>query len=72
MSTWQERCTKTLELANQDDVSIREGLGHIYWWLRFEWSVWQRNKHANNAAYYARKLNTNLDVYEFRKEMSNL
>lgn len=72
MHTMHERYEKTVSFINDPDVTVREGLVHAYLWTRFEWAIIQRNKHARRARRLAKRLNNNLEVVGFRKQMKDL
>jgi hypothetical protein len=69
MATLQERLNKTLAFVDDDDVTLAEAAVHVYYFLRFEYAIWARNKHAKTAQKCAKKLNANLDVLGFRKQL---
>lgn len=70
MSTFKERLDKTVELCADDNVTIVEAFTHVINWMRFERAIILRNRYAVLASKLSRRLNTNMDVWEFRKELS--
>lgn len=72
MATFNERFEKTKVLIEDDCVTPLEGFVYLYEWIRFEWHLSRRNHHATIAKKFGDKLNANLDVIGFRKELTDL
>ena len=66
------RVRKTIEYIEDPDVTALEAYAHVYLWLRFEYALYLRNRYSKKAIKFGQKLNDNLDVVAFRKEMNRI
>ena len=70
MSTMKERLEMTMKVLD-DQVTAVETLIHLYYFFQFERLIVKRNRVHIKAAKFERKLAYNIEVYTFRKQMSD-
>lgn len=52
-------------------LSAKDILRHVYYWYRAERAMSKRYKYSREASIYIDKLNDDLAVFRFRKEMQD-
>ena len=60
-------------IKNPDyNLTFKESLEHVYYWVRLEMALNASYKAAKLLTKYAKLLNTNQEVYLFRKDINSL
>lgn len=71
MSTFKDRLEATLKVIDDSDISPKEYVVHFYYFFSFERQIVKRNRAHHKAEKFKQKIDTNLEVFVFRKQMSD-
>jgi hypothetical protein len=71
MSTLKERLEATLGVIDSSDISLTEYVVHLYYFFSFERQIVKRNRAHHKAEKLKQKIDENLEVFIFRKQMSD-
>lgn len=74
MTTRQERVDQIRAMIDDPDLHLspKEALKTIYYWYMFEIALLARNKAERRCEKWVEKLNIQAEVYNLRKDMSDL
>jgi hypothetical protein len=72
MATFEERFEMTKKYVLDKDTTFPEAIAHGYLWYRYERALIRRRRAEVTGRKLMKKLNQNIDVFNFRKDLEKL